>query len=77
MRNVKVEMRMSILGKMHNYVKYVIGDDEAYETWSMFAVPDEPDEDDLESIAEDDSLWAECARIFGKIVTAYEDDIEL
>ena len=71
-----MEMRKLMLGVMHEYVRLEIDDEEAYDNWSMFAVPDEPDEDDLEHIAGEDSLWAECARVFGKIVTAYEDDIE-
>ena len=48
-----VNIRIKLLKDMHQYI-IEIGDEEIYMDWVTLAVPDEPREDDFESIAEDD-----------------------
>lgn len=62
-----VNIRIKLLKDMHQYI-IEIGDEEIYMDWVTLAVPDEPREDDFESIAEDDENWIECCSLFGRLV---------
>lgn len=65
------EMRVGFLRQMYEYIIYHIGDEGAYARW-ICLVPDEPQEDDLEFIAEDDELWVDACVLFGKLAKEYE-----
>lgn len=62
-----VNIRIKLLKDMHQYI-IEIGDEEIYMDWVTLAVPDEPREDDFESIAEDDENWCECCSLFYRLV---------
>lgn len=61
-----VSIRIKLLKDMHQYI-IEIGDEEIYMDWVTLAVPDEPREDDFESIAEDDENWNECCSLFHRL----------
>lgn len=61
-----VNIRIKLLKDMHQYI-IEIGDEEIYMDWVTLAVPDEPREDDFESIAEDDENWCECCSLFYRL----------
>lgn len=62
-------LKMNILGGMNEYIKN-LNDENAYMTW-IYVVPDECDEEDLRTIAEDSELWVETCRLFGRLVEQY------
>ena len=66
--NEKKVLKMNLLGGMHNYMMHVVQDEDIQDEWLAMGVPDEPDEDILESIAEDAEEFAEIVHLFGKIV---------
>ena len=68
-----VKKRVEILKGMHEYVLGHISDEEAYMSW-ICIVPDEPDDTDFRSIAEDDELWKYSCRLFGRLLKRYEQD---
>ena len=59
-----VAIREKLLKDMHQYI-IEIGDEEIYIDWVTLAVPDEPTEEDFESIAEDDETWIKTCELFG------------
>lgn len=61
-------LKMNLLGGMHDYMMNVVQDENIQDTWLIFGVPDEPSEEDLESIAEDDEFFAHVAYKFGHLV---------
>lgn len=66
--NEMTVIKMNLLGGMYSF----LGQDEsAYYEWITF-FPDEPTEDDLREIAEDDELWASACVAFGRIVRRYK-----
>ena len=62
-----IKTRMNLLQQMHNFI-LSIGDEEIYEEWVTFCVPDEPSEDDYEFIANDEILWNEITEKFIQII---------
>lgn len=66
------EQRIELLKGMNRYV-IDMGDEEIYEAWFTLGVPDEPTEDDYESIAEDLDHWVFICNIFGAIVKKYDE----
>lgn len=63
-----VTLKMNLLGGMYELMKE---DDLAYDEWiSLF--PDEPTEDDLRGIAEDEHAWVLACTCFGKIVKHFK-----
>lgn len=48
--------RVKILKEMHSYI-IDLGDEDTYECWLVGPVPDEPSDEDFETIATDDKLW--------------------
>lgn len=65
--NEMTVIKMNLLGGMYSF----LGQDElAYCEW-ITLFPDEPSEDDLKDIAEDDELWVSACEAFGKIVKRY------
>lgn len=61
-------LRMNLLGGMNYYIIEHIQDEEDFETWITYGVPDQATEEDLETIAEDDELWRACCMLFGELV---------
>lgn len=59
-----VAIREKLLKDMHQYI-IEIGDEDIYIDWVTLAVPDEPTEEDFESIAEDDEMWIKTCELFG------------
>ena len=60
-------LKMNLLGGMYSF----LGQDElAYCEW-ITLFPDEPSEDDLKEIAENDELWVSACEVFGRIVKRY------
>lgn len=66
------EQRIQLLKEMNQYI-IDLGDEEAYGAWFCFGVPDEPIEEDYESIAEDTEHWAFVCAMFGQILKRYEN----
>ena len=62
-----IKTKMNLLQQMHNFILN-IGDEEIYEEWVTFCVPDEPSEDDYEFIASDEILWNEITEKFIQII---------
>lgn len=65
------DMRINFLKQMHEYIQFHINDENAYMIWILI-VPDDPQEDDFEFIAEDEELWTSACTTFGKIIKEYE-----
>lgn len=65
------ERRINLLKDMHEYIIDKIGDEEVYLTWATYGVPDEPQEDDFEYIAENETLWNETLEIFRHLALNY------
>lgn len=63
-----ITLRMNLLGGMHDYILNVVGDEDYIDVWLAEGVPDGADEDTLEGIARNESLWTEMCRLFGSIV---------
>lgn len=62
-----IVLKMNLLGGMYSF----LGQDElAYCEW-ITLFPDEPSEDDLKGIAENDELWVSACEAFGRIVKRY------
>lgn len=66
MRNKLVQERMRLLKQMHQYV-IDLGDEDLYIWWIRDGIPDCPDDDILEFIANDDEEWRDCCDLLYKI----------
>lgn len=66
-----IKTRIKLLKDMHKYIINEIGDEEAYFTWITVGVPDEPQEEDFEYIAENDSEWNDVVDTFKHICYNY------
>ena len=60
-------LKMNLLGGMDSYIRE-LGDEDIWEVWIAYGVPDETTEDDLQSIAEDDESWRETCSLFGQLI---------
>lgn len=68
MHDWEVKKRIAQLKEMHN--RMLDEDDEdIYMEWITYGVPDEPTEDNFESIAEDDAAFKECFELFLKLIS--------
>lgn len=66
-REELVATRKQLLKEMDAYVRNKIGDDFVYgNIWTVTAVPDAPDEEDYDTIAEYDDLWVLAVKTFAK-----------
>ena len=65
----KLEERITNLKRMHN-VMTRMNDEEVYMVWIDY-MPDEPSEDDIRDIAEDDEQYDDIVRMFVKLVYKY------
>lgn len=70
-----VETRKQLLKDMDAYVRNKIGDDFIYASiWTVTGVPDAPDEEDYDTIAENDDLWVLAVKTFAKCCSLGEDE---
>lgn len=67
MNKIVKESRVAQLKAMHKLM-CMANDEEIYMTWIMMGVPDEPQEDDFEWIAEDDQAYEECFDLFVRLI---------
>ncbi len=65
--NEMTVIKMNLLGGMYEFIGQ---DEDAYAEWIALC-PDEPTEDDLKEIAEDDELWVSACELFGRLVKRY------
>lgn len=70
-RKELVKMRIKFLWDFHKYV-IDLGDEDIYEGWARDCIPDEPDDDDMREIAEDDNFWVTVVENFADIVSMLE-----
>lgn len=61
------DARIKQLKLMHELMR-TANDEGIYETWIALGVPDEPQEDDFEFIAENSKEYNECFDLFAKLV---------
>ena len=66
--NEKKVLKMNLLGGMHSFMMNCVNNEDLQDEWLTLGVPDEPDEDILESIAEDTEEFTEIVHLFGKLV---------
>lgn len=64
--------RIALLKAQHEIIKYM-NNEEAYMEW-INIVPDCPQDDDFEFIAEDEELFADAMECFKNIMNLYLDD---
>lgn len=67
MNNIKKKARMSQLKAMHE-VMINANDESIYMSWISCGVPDCPQDDDYEFIAEDDENYNEAVELFIKLI---------
>lgn len=60
-------LKMNLLGGMDSYIRE-LGDEDIWEVWIAYGVPDGATEDDLQFIAEDDELWRDTCGLFGQLI---------
>lgn len=65
-----IESRINVLKSMHEAICNM-NDENAYLSWIMIAVPDEPSEDDFQFIAEETEEYIGCCKHFAKVVSKY------
>ena len=70
-REELIKLRINFLWDFHKYI-IELGDEEIYLAWIEEGIPDEPSDDDMKEIAEDDTLWVETVKIFSRITAEYE-----
>lgn len=70
-RKELVELRIKFLWDFHKYI-IELGDEEIYLAWIEEGVPDEPDEDIMREIAEDDEQWTDVVKVFSRLTAEYE-----
>lgn len=66
-----IKLRVQFLWDFHEYI-IELGDEDIYLAWIEEGVPDEPDEDILREIAEDDALWLGVVKAFNRLTAEYE-----
>lgn len=70
-REELIKLRINFLWDFHKYV-IDLGDEDIYEGWVRDYIPDEPDDDDMREIAEDDDFWTAVVKGFADIVSTLE-----
>jgi len=72
-RKELVKTRIEIAKQMNDFI-INLGDEEIWEVWITNGIPDEPQEDDYELFANDDSEWCELCELFGSLVKEGEKE---
>ena len=70
-RKELIKLRINFLWDFHKYI-IELGDEEIYLAWIEDGVPDEPDEDIMREIAEDDEQWIDVVKVFSRLTAEYE-----
>lgn len=70
-REELIKLRINFLWDFHKYI-IELGDEEIYLAWIEEGVPDEPDEDIMREIAEDDEQWIDTVKVFSRLTAEYE-----
>lgn len=70
-RKELIKLRINFLWDFHKYI-IELGDEEIYLAWIEEGVPDEPDEDIMREIAEDDEQWIDTVKVFSRLTAEYE-----
>ena len=70
-RKELVELRIKFLWDFHKYI-IELGDEDIYLAWIEEGVPDEPDDDIMKWIAEDDEQWVDTVKAFSRLTAEYE-----
>lgn len=68
-----LQLRIKELKAMHETMLH-LNNEYAYFDWTFLGVPDEPNEDDFESIAESDEEFKDCTKWFLKVLANYYKD---
>ena len=68
-----LQLRIKELKAMHETMLH-LKNEGAYFDWIFLGVPDEPNEDDFESIAESDEEFKDCTKWFLKVLANYYKD---
>ena len=68
-----LQLRIKELKAMHETMLH-LNNEGAYCDWIVLGVPDEPNEDDFESIAESDEEFKDCTKWFLKVLANYYKD---
>ena len=66
----RIENRKKILRRMENIATRMNIED-AYDYWSAYGIPDEPSEDDIKDIAEDDDNYEDIVYAFVSMIYHY------
>ena len=66
MNNIII-LKANILGGMNEYI-LDLGDEDIYEVWFTYGVPDGATEEMLISLAEDDSIFRDICKLFGELI---------
>lgn len=61
-------LRANLLGGMNEYILANVTDEKKLQTWSMYGVPDDCDEEELMEIAEEDFCFRTIARTFSELI---------
>lgn len=64
----EAQMRLEIIKAMHEYIYDTTEEEEYYEIWCRYAVPDGADEDDFIEIANDKELFKETVKTFVSMI---------
>ena len=67
MKDLTRRTRIEQLKAMHSLMQNA-NDEEIYMSWITLGVPDEPIEEDFESIAEDDESYNDCFDLFTGLI---------
>lgn len=67
-----VKTKITLLKQMDSYIRNNIGDEEAFDQWFTYGVPDEATDDDYRAIAEDVVVWTDVCDVFGCIIQEFE-----
>lgn len=67
MKDLTRRTRIEQLKAMHSLMQNA-NDEEIYMSWITLGVPDEPIEEDFESIAEDDEYYNDCFDLFTGLI---------
>ncbi len=66
-----IKIKVNMLKQMHE-VMLNMNDERYYEEWIVLGMPDEPNEDDFESVAENPEKWVETVNFFAKLTADNE-----
>ena len=67
------KIRLQLVHQMHDYIMNT-GDEEIFEIWMRYCIPDAPCEEDFEFFANDPNEFKNICEIFGRLV--YWDEKE-